>query len=1296
MKNLLFFLFTLLILRIDLFSINKIQSYDATKIRFKHLTDLQISKDRVTYSSGEFGKCEYTMSQDVAKKLMFINFYRTFYKKGQIFVNKDGTELIEKGKIYIRLVDKIQLNEYDNSTGKHYSNSFGIPELDRIFQGYGGKRINVFYEFKDITSIKSINDETKQYRQQLERTYIIDFDNNMDVLQFCIDLSESNFVEFAEPIPINRTTAVPNDTDYSDQFALSLMQCPAAWDIFKGQNSSEEIVIGVCDSGVDWDHPDLVNNLKHNLGEDFNNNGYVVYFNGSNWVFDPGDINGIDDDGNGYIDDFIGWNFYTADGTVANNPMASIANAHGTHVAGICNARTDNNTGVAGLPWNVKFIGTKHGDNADGAYINNGEGGIIYLAELGVDIINCSWGGEAYSSVFQNSINYSASLGALIIAASGNDNSYRYFFPASYQNIVSVSSVNSQKVKTYYSNYGISVDVSAYGGETNSDGGILSTVPNNSYTKLQGTSMASPYVAGLAAYYKAYKPNSTNYDIIKAVLGSSTNVNDFNPGYEGTLGHGIINAYNAITSTNPDISHIPYIDLLSISYIEPSGNGQINNGETIDWELIIKNYNHLYGTNNFKYYVTTNDPDVTILNGTGTTSLGADAYFILDDIQFQIASNCPNKIAKFFIKFDINDGYEYNYVSSILIINSSYQGEAYGYVAYDPTSDVRGPCKFKVNDPTNFILIQDQSGLDWVRAGTYYNNLWYGFDNSKKLITINPNNGDRTLVKLFNGSLSGLSYDFLSRKFYGMEAGDALYNLDLASGNMINFFDVSNFYINLAADKQGNLYSIDLTNDALYKMNRYAENQEYIAYFNYDLNYAQDLEYDYNTDILYATLYSNDDQSIFVAIDKEFGFVFEIANIPNNREITGLVFPHNWVFDGVELISPDYNENEVATNHTFSWNTFSNANSYKIEVSLNENFTNIKYQNIINNNSIQLPNNTLNQGMRYFWRVTAYNNDVEIAASPIWTFVMIMPNYCIASSINCDEFIGNFAFANINNSSNCNNYSNFLNIIGEVRRGRTYNVYAYNPTPYDGDAVAIFIDWNQNEQFDSPSEYYQLTTDNFQDFYGEVTVPLDAPLGMTVLRARIVYDEPLTPCNISDYGEVEDYSINVMEKLDEHTIALQQGWNLISTYIIPISANMEDIWNQRTQNLLIIKNSSGQVFIPSFGINNIGNWSLHQGYLAYFTNSESITISGNTCNPDNESINYANSWIFLSYIRNSPMNAITAFADLVDQEALLIAKNLAGQVYIPSFGINTIGNLLPGQAYKIYCTKSGTFKYPSN
>ncbi|MEO1589646.1 MAG: S8 family serine peptidase, partial [Bacteroidota bacterium] len=125
-----------------------------------------------------------------------------------------------------------------------------------------------------------------------------------------------------------------------------------AWDVETGDQG---IVVGVLDSGIDWKHPDLIDNIWQNLAEDADGDGVVLVWNGSSWIFDPDDENGIDDDGNGYVDDFIGWDFVNGD----NNPMDDHESGHGTHVAGLIAASGNNGIGISGVAWNAQLMGLK-------------------------------------------------------------------------------------------------------------------------------------------------------------------------------------------------------------------------------------------------------------------------------------------------------------------------------------------------------------------------------------------------------------------------------------------------------------------------------------------------------------------------------------------------------------------------------------------------------------------------------------------------------------------------------------------------------------------------------------------------------------------------------------------------------------------------------------------------------------------------------------------------------------------------------------------------------------------------
>lgn len=162
-------------------------------------------------------------------------------------------------------------------------------------------------------------------------------------------------------------------------------------------------------------------------------------------------------------------------------------------------------------------------------------------------------------------------------------------------------------------------------------------------------------------------------------------------------------------------------------------------------------------------------------------------------------------------------------------------------------------------------------------------------------------------------------------------------------------------------------------------------------------------------------------------------------------------------------------------------------------------------------------------------------------------------------------------------------------------------------------------------------------------------------------------------------------------------IVLNTGWNLISSNIkpqLPDSINL--VLSDIESNLLIAKNNSGQVYIPSFNINTIGSWNVSQGYLCYMIVPDTITVVGSIVEPSDTPIQLNTGWNTISYMRNSEMNAENAFVSITDNDNLLITKTLEGKVYIPSFGINTIGNLKPGVGYKVYVTNSDTLLYPGN
>ncbi len=311
-----------------------------------------------------------------------------------------------------------------------------------------------------------------------------------------------------------RALAVPNDELWRTQVNLARAQLESAWDLATG---SASIVIGVSDSGVALDHPDLKNRIWTNPREV------------------PG--NGVDDDGNGYVDDVHGWDM------VGNDPDPNDENKHGTHVAGIIGAEANNGIGISGVNWDVRIMPVRFLDRSGSGSNSGGVETILYAANNGARVLNCSWGGSEFSQAIEDAIKYAYSKGTLVIAAAGNDgqdSDYRPLYPAAYAHAGVLSVASSDRVGglSNFSNYGrFSVDVVAPGSQ------ILSSVLNGGYARLSGTSMASPVVSGIAGLILSRRPNLGVQELRNALINAVYQ----RVGYVGRISsEGDINARKAV------------------------------------------------------------------------------------------------------------------------------------------------------------------------------------------------------------------------------------------------------------------------------------------------------------------------------------------------------------------------------------------------------------------------------------------------------------------------------------------------------------------------------------------------------------------------------------------------------------------------------------------------------------------------------------------------------------------------------------------------------------------------------
>lgn len=343
--------------------------------------------------------------------------------------------------------------------------------------------------------------------EPLLRTFTAELPNRVDPIKFCEKIKKENHnIEIAEPIYLDIPLGIPNDPYASQQTMLATIKAFQTWDVFKGDTS---IVIGIIDTGVFQDHEDLVNSIA------------------TNWDEIPN--NGIDDDGNGYVDDFRGCNLaYSAEGKGGDTYHP---NDHGTSVAGIAGATTNNGLGIAGVAYKCRIFPIKASKIANLGTIDYGYRGILYAAVRGLNVVNCSWGSPKQPSpIDQSIIDYAIARGVVIVAAGGNDdNASRVWYPAGYRGVLGVGEVNQSDYITGTTTMNETIRIMAPG-----VGNWIITNQQGKYdsSKNGGTSFAAPVVAGVVAMVRAKYPELGPLETIEYVRQLTDDISANNPSFE--------------------------------------------------------------------------------------------------------------------------------------------------------------------------------------------------------------------------------------------------------------------------------------------------------------------------------------------------------------------------------------------------------------------------------------------------------------------------------------------------------------------------------------------------------------------------------------------------------------------------------------------------------------------------------------------------------------------------------------------------------------------------------------------
>jgi Subtilase family/Putative Ig domain len=342
----------------------------------------------------------------------------------------------------------------------------------------------------------------------LAGVFVVELPPGADVERAVAEYAASSAVEWAEPDRLVRADLTPGDPLYPQQWGPVLIGAPLAWDVASGAGT----VIAIVDTSVDAGHADLAANLWSN----------------------PGEIagNGIDDDGNGFVDDLVGWDFVAGDATPEDR------HGHGTHVAGIAAATAGNATGIAGIAFDARVMAVKGlGDDGYG-WVSDLAAAMVYAAENGADVINDSWGGSGIDQVLVDAVGVARALGVVVVAAAGNEaSSTDTREPAGIPGVIAVGASSQSDAIAGFSNFGDALSVAAPGVSVlslraaNATGLGSAGIVQPGYQLLSGTSMAAPHVAGLAAVVLSQAP-ALGPDQVRWQLELNADQPGY-PGYEG-------------------------------------------------------------------------------------------------------------------------------------------------------------------------------------------------------------------------------------------------------------------------------------------------------------------------------------------------------------------------------------------------------------------------------------------------------------------------------------------------------------------------------------------------------------------------------------------------------------------------------------------------------------------------------------------------------------------------------------------------------------------------------------------
>lgn len=488
---------------------------------------------------------------------------------------------------------------------------------------------------------------------EVARIVAVEYGSGASPWTVAAELAARPEVEYAEPwflmVPLGGAAA-PDDSLYAQQAFLKTIKAAEAFDVSQG---SPSVVIGVGDTDVKWDHPDLEGNIWINPGED-----------GLDGQNRDKRSNGVDDDANGLVDDWHGWDFAGADNNTPDNDTRSAGGGHGTAVAGLVSAVTNNRIGIASIGNRSKILPFKIGPDA-GGNLTFAYQAVEMAARMGAKVFNASWGSFGYSKAGEDVINLATGRGMMIVGGAGNHGGTEPFYPASYAAVLNAGVCDANDVIQGASGYGPPVDVMTPGQ------GALTTNVGGGYSTFGATSAAAPIASGLAGLVVAHFPTYTPAQVRERIRVTCDNIDAKNPAKAKFAGKGRINALRALTDPAT-----PSLRIQSATIVDPNANGRLDIGEDVGVVVTLRNWLEATGAPvTLVLTPVTNASSVSVTRGTVT--IGAIAADGTGDntgepLRFTVAAGAaPDATVLFRVDISAGSYEDFDFVAAS--VNPSYQ-----------------------------------------------------------------------------------------------------------------------------------------------------------------------------------------------------------------------------------------------------------------------------------------------------------------------------------------------------------------------------------------------------------------------------------------------------------------------------------------------------------------------------------------------------------------------------------------------------------------------------------------------